>query len=283
MALLGCEHHVELLPGLPEQPEVLYPWSFSVEAPGSLQISNSVFLLPFRMGAKGVAGPEGMWGRGGRESFSLKARGNFLWEASQAAKMLFAAQGSGGTEAQAPGEGGGVLNNRRRPVRGDECTQAKWPHSRTSGPPSRPSVYLFTFPGSSNTSAFLELRSLGAALVRGAFPASHFTTPRLYAPCWGGVKSKQQQTRQKRYFGKVRRGPCTPHYWEPDSVGLWMKGALSSVPPPLYLDSVIQGHLGGTLLTSFPFQASESLLGRCVLQRSLGQEKSKWEVLGGQF
>lgn len=70
-------------------------------------------------------------------------------------------------------------------------------------------------------------------------------------------------------------------------MGLWMKwacwGGIEFCPPPLYLGSVIQGHLGGTLLTSFPFQASESLLGRCVLQRSLGQEKSKWEVLGGQL
>lgn len=106
-------------------------------------------------------------------------------------------------------------------------------------------------------------------------------------PVGGGVRSKQQQTRQKRYFGKVRRGPCTPHYWNTDSVGLWMKwacwGGIELSPPPLYLGSVIQGHLGGTLLTSFPFQASESLLDRCVLQRSLGQEKSKWEVLGGQL
>lgn len=48
----------------------------------------------------------------------------------------------------------GVRNNPRRPWRGGECTQAKWPHSRTSGPPSRSSVYLFTFPGSLNTRAF---------------------------------------------------------------------------------------------------------------------------------
>lgn len=78
----------------------------------------------------------------------------------------------------------GELNNRRRPRRGDECTQAKWPHSRTSGPPSRPSVYLFTFPGSSNTSAFSEFRNMGAALVLPASQLFIFPTPPLYASCW---------------------------------------------------------------------------------------------------
>lgn len=59
------------------------------------------------MGAKGVAGPEGRWRRGGRESFSPRSKGNLLWEASQAAKLLSAALGFGWIEAQSAGEGSG--------------------------------------------------------------------------------------------------------------------------------------------------------------------------------
>lgn len=45
-------------------------------------------------------------------------------------------------------------------------------------------------------------------------------------------------------------------------------------PPPTSLPRFwASGPLGGPLLTPFPFKAGESLLGRCVLQGSLGQEK----------
>lgn len=127
------------------------------------------------------------------------------------------------------------LNNRRRPRRGGECTQAKWPHSRTSGPPSRPSVYLFTFPGSSNTSAFSKFGSMGAALVS-LRPSFSFSPHRRFTPVGGGVRSKRQQTGQERKIlleSEERPGhtPCTGAWLEArvDEVGVlgW-----HSAPPP---------------------------------------------------
>lgn len=152
------------------------------------------------MGPKGVAGPERRWRRG-RESFSPESRGNLFWEASQAAKLLLNPEGLKRRRLE---RAAGKLNNRRRPMRGGECTHAKWPHSRTSGPPSRPSVYLFTFPGSSNTSAFSELRSEGAALVLPASQFFSFPTPRLYAPCWGRgeVRKAANEERKEDNLGK---------------------------------------------------------------------------------
>lgn len=114
------------------------------------------------------------------------------------------------------GRGGGEPPPEARA--GGECTQGKWPHSRTSGPPSRPSVYLFTFAGSSNTSAFSELRSTGAALVRPGpqllAPAHRSLTP----PVGGGVSSEQQQTRQERkaLWENEERPGHTPR------VGAWL-------------------------------------------------------------
>lgn len=50
--------------------------------------------------------------------------------------------------------------------------------------------------------------------------------------------------------------------------------AFGPAPTPLHLRSGLEGLLGGTLLTSFPFRAGEILLVRCILQGSLGQKES---------
>lgn len=50
---------------------------------------------------------------------------------------------------------------------------------------------------------------------------------------------------------------------------------LASGPAPTSLPRFwASGPLGGPLLAPFPFKAGESLLGRCILQGSLGQGKS---------
>lgn len=55
-------------------------------------------------------------------------------------------------------------------------------------------------------------------------------------------------------------------------------GAAPSAPTPRASlspkASWLEGLLGGALRSSYPFQAGESLLGRCLLQRSSGQKKS---------
>lgn len=97
-------------------------------------------------------------GGGGGEGESLSPLGGFSGpEAVLGGSGLPrdpTAGGCGGRRGRTIGGGPGVGV-------GGECTQAKCSHSRTSGPPRRPSVYLFTFPGSSNTSAFSELGAWG--------------------------------------------------------------------------------------------------------------------------
>ena len=187
-------------------------------APASLQISSSTSLFPtFGTSSEAVAGPEGRWGRGGRQSSSSQAGRSLLRRLLRPlSSSLRLGVPEGRKRRRWRGRGGGEPPPEARA--GGECTQGKWPHSRTSGPPSRPSVYLFTFAGSSNTSAFSELRSTGAALVRPGpqllAPAHRSLTP----PVGGGVSSEQQPTRQERkvLWESEERPGHTPR------VGAWL-------------------------------------------------------------
>ena len=148
--------------------------------------------------------PRGGRGSGWRGSFSLEAGRHLL----RLLRPL--SSGAGGMEAQALQRARGEVNHRRRPGR-EANVHRLCPHSRTSGPPSRPSVYLFTFPGSSNTSAFSELRSAGGR-PGAPWPPEPCacTVPGWTPPVGGGVRSEQPQSKTGRSFGKVRRDLVTP-------------------------------------------------------------------------
>lgn len=73
--------------------------------------------------------------------------------------------------------------------------------------------------------------------------------------------------------------PGHTHVWELglvclDEVGGAAPSALTPSASLLPTASWLEGLLGGALHSSYPFQAGESLLGRCLLQRSSGQKKS---------
>lgn len=90
-------------------------------------------------------------------------------------------------------------------------------------------------------------------------PAPCMHAPQLDAPYGGGVSSTQQQTRQE---GKILwKGAWAHHAWEPGLVHLWVRQVCTRhpAPPPPHTIllspkvSWLEGHLGGILLTSFPF------------------------------
>lgn len=105
-----CEYHLAALPRSPKLSEVLSPWS--VFSALGLQVPYKSPTLYSFFPSLGWAQRESQVPRrgedgAGRKKISLEAGENLLWEAPQAAKLLSAARGSGGTEAQAAGEGSG--------------------------------------------------------------------------------------------------------------------------------------------------------------------------------
>lgn len=146
----------------PEQPEAPSPWVIRFGCWGSNFLTHLRVLPP--LAQRVLQAPRGGGGVGGADGEDLspcRLEAIFLGD-FQAAQLRCrrdggagAAEGAWGAEPPLEAQAGG------------ECTQAKCPHSRTSCPPGSPSVYLFTFPGSSNTSVFfLSCRSSGAALER---------------------------------------------------------------------------------------------------------------------
>lgn len=83
-------------------------------------------------------------GEGRKRIIFPKAGKNLLWEAPSGQKncvFVWSFKARKRQKRKRLERAAGALNNRRRPRRAGECTQAKCSHSRTRGPPSRPSVF----------------------------------------------------------------------------------------------------------------------------------------------